>query len=104
MRTILLTALAAAALSATVLAADNVPPEGFTALFNGKDFAAWQAKQGKPESEEEKAKWQEHWKVEAGIRPMLKREAAVAYCLSCLSTSANDSSKNMVLKRQSLSS
>ena len=64
---ILLTALVAAALSATVMAADITPPEGFTALFNGKDFTGWQAKQGKVETEEEKAKWQEHWKVEDGI-------------------------------------
>jgi len=67
MRTILLAALAAAVLSATALGADNAPPEGFTALFNGKDLTGWQAKQGKAETEEEKAKWQEHWKAEAGI-------------------------------------
>jgi hypothetical protein len=68
MRMILLTALAAAiAASAPVLAADNVPPEGFKALFNGKDFTGWQAKQGQAESEAEKAKWQEHWKVVDGV-------------------------------------
>ncbi len=67
MRTILLTALAASVLSATVLAAEGAPPEGFKALFNGKDFTGWQAKQGKPESEAERAKWLEHWKAEGGI-------------------------------------
>jgi len=68
MRKILFTALAArGALSAAVLGADNTPPKGFTALFNGKDFTGWQARQGKAESEEEKAKWQQHWKVEDGI-------------------------------------
>ena len=67
MRTILLTALAASVLSATVLAADNSPPEGFKALFNGKDFTNWQARQGKPESEADRAKWLEHWKAEGGI-------------------------------------
>ena len=59
--------VATVALSATLLAADNTPPEGFTKLFNGKDFTGWQAKQGKPESDAEKAKWQEHWKVADGI-------------------------------------
>jgi hypothetical protein len=54
-------------LSAIALAADNAPPEGFTALFNGKDFAGWQAKQGKEESDAEKAAWQEHWKVADGV-------------------------------------
>ena len=68
MRMILLAALAAAiALSGPALAADNVPPEGCTALFNGKDFTGWQAKRGQAESEEEKAKWLEHWKVEDGV-------------------------------------
>jgi len=65
---ILLIALAATAvLSASVPAADNTPPDGFTALFDGKDLSGWQARQGKAESQEEKAKWQEHWKVEKGI-------------------------------------
>jgi len=67
MRTILLTALAASVLSATVLAADNAPPEGFKALFNGKDFTNWQARKGKPESEADRAKWLQNWKVEGGI-------------------------------------
>ena len=67
MRTILLTALASVALSATVFAADNGPPAGFTALFNGKDFTGWQARQGGTESEEARAKWQENWKVADGI-------------------------------------
>jgi hypothetical protein len=68
MRKILLTALAAtAALSAAVRAADNTPPKGFAALFNGKDLKGWQAKQGGAETAEEKAKWQQHWKVENGV-------------------------------------
>ena len=68
MRTILFVALAALfALSATAYAADNAPPEGFTALFNGKDFAGWSAKQGGEETDDEKAKWQQHWKVEDGV-------------------------------------
>ncbi|MGB2819878.1 MAG: DUF1080 domain-containing protein, partial [Phycisphaerae bacterium] len=67
MRKILVTALAAGALSATVLAADKTPPKGFEALFNGKDFTGWQARRGKPESQAEKAAWQQHWKVDGGI-------------------------------------
>lgn len=55
------------ALPIAALAADNRLPEGFSALFNGKDFTGWQAKQGKAEIDEEKAKWQEHWKVEDGV-------------------------------------
>jgi len=47
--------------------ADNVPPEGFTALFNGKDLTGWQAARGREETPEERAKWQEHWKVEDGM-------------------------------------
>lgn len=60
---------------------NNTPPEGFTALFNGKDLAAWR---GMPHfdpnklaamSEEERAKqfdaWTEdarqHWRVEDGV-------------------------------------
>jgi len=59
--------LVASAFSVMALAAESPPPEGFAALFNGTDFTGWQAKQGKAESEEEKAKWQQHWKVEDGL-------------------------------------
>lgn len=59
--------VAVVALATAVLAADNAPPEGFAALFNGNDLAGWQAKQGQVETDEEKAKWQEHWKVEDGV-------------------------------------
>jgi predicted O-methyltransferase YrrM len=64
---ILFTALTAVALSAAVLAADNTAPESFKALFNGKDLTGWQVKPGKGQSAEEKARWQEHWKVRDGI-------------------------------------
>jgi hypothetical protein len=41
--------------AATALAADNTPPAGFTALFNGKDLSGWKTnKEG-------------HWKVEDGV-------------------------------------
>jgi predicted O-methyltransferase YrrM len=46
---------------------DNVAPRGFRALFNGKDFTGWKAKQRGVDSEAERAKWQQNWKVEAGI-------------------------------------
>jgi predicted O-methyltransferase YrrM len=67
MHKILLTALAASGFSVAVLAQDNTPPEGFEGLFNGKDFAGWQASRGKPESEAERDRWQPHWKVDGGI-------------------------------------
>jgi len=68
MRKILfIAAVAMVALPTAIFAADNVPSEGFTALFNGKDFTGWQAKQGQAETEDEKAKWQEHWTVEDGV-------------------------------------
>ena len=37
-RTTILAFLASAALAA---AAENIPPPGFTALFNGKDLSGW---------------------------------------------------------------
>lgn len=37
------------------VAEDNKPPQGFTALFNGKDLAGWKTGKG------------DHWKVEEGI-------------------------------------
>ncbi len=49
--------------AAAALAADNTPPEGFTALFNGKDLTGWGAGVGKPASEQQVAQW----KVEEGI-------------------------------------
>lgn len=38
-------------------AADNEPPKGFTALFNGKDLTNWKESKGK----------EGHWKVENGV-------------------------------------
>jgi hypothetical protein len=69
---------------ATPLAAEdkplNTPPEGFTALFNGKDLTGWQGlvsniRDRKKMSPEELARKQEeadkaareHWKVEDGV-------------------------------------
>src|SRR5262245_58023927 len=38
-------------------AADNTPPEGFTALFNGKDFSGWKVPDGD----------NGHWRVVGGV-------------------------------------
>lgn len=71
----------AGSLSSLLSAEDklNVPPEGFTALFNGKDLTGWQGlvtiKDRKTKPPEEIAKLQEaadksmheHWKVENGV-------------------------------------
>ncbi|MBN2473215.1 MAG: DUF1080 domain-containing protein [Pirellulales bacterium] len=60
-------------------AADNTPPEGFAALFNGKDLSGWKGLVGDPKSRaamspEQLAEAQkkadqsmrEHWKVDRG--------------------------------------
>ncbi|MGI8979977.1 MAG: 3-keto-disaccharide hydrolase [Pirellulaceae bacterium] len=60
--------------------AQNKPPEGFTALFNGKDLSGWKGLVGNPKSRakmtpEELAKAQvaadkkmkDHWKAENGV-------------------------------------
>jgi len=67
-------------MAAAALAADNTPPEGFTALFNGKDLTGWKGLVGNPKSRaamkpealaeaEKKAteKAVEHWKVVDGV-------------------------------------
>ncbi len=80
------TALSALLLSMLVCSAataqeDNKPPEGFTALFNGKDLSGWHGEQTMSPAklaamtEEERAEklkaWQEdaeqHWSVEDGV-------------------------------------
>jgi hypothetical protein len=71
-------------ISAMVRAADNVPPQGFTALFNGKDLSGWKGLQKSPYDNpaqrakqplDEKQKLQAEaddlmrktWKVEDGV-------------------------------------
>jgi hypothetical protein len=54
-RTALFATALVLALGASARAADNTPPAGFEALFNGKDLAGW--KSGK----------EGHWKVEDGV-------------------------------------
>jgi hypothetical protein len=44
-------------LMCAAFAGDNTPPDGFTALFNGKDLAGWKAPEGD----------NGHWKVANGI-------------------------------------
>lgn len=76
----LFAAAALFALPAVALAADNTPPEGFTALFNGKDLTGWKGLVGNPVtrakmSNDELAKAQaeadqrmrDHWKVVDGV-------------------------------------
>jgi hypothetical protein len=75
--------LATCAMTHIVSAADNTPPEGFTALFNGKDLAGWKGLLDRPldnpaqrakASREQLARAQQeaddnmrkHWKVEDG--------------------------------------
>jgi len=59
MRCLTITLLALAlGLAALARAADNTPPDGFTALFDGKAITEWEAK---------KPGWQEHWKVVDGV-------------------------------------
>jgi 3-keto-disaccharide hydrolase len=43
--------------SSAVFAADNQPPAGFVALFNGRDFSSWKAPEGD----------NGHWKVVGGV-------------------------------------
>jgi hypothetical protein len=63
----------------TVSAADNTPPPGFTALFNGKDLAGWQGLVELPQraklspeqlaqkQKEANEKFLPHWTVKAGV-------------------------------------
>src|SRR5688572_3565158 len=66
--------------SAVGLAADNTPPEGYTAMFNGKDLTGWKglagsivakAKMTPEQLAEAQAKADEqmkaHWRVEDGV-------------------------------------
>lgn len=86
-RTFLALVLVLAFVSTTVsaaLAADNTPPKGFKALFNGKDLTNWQGQMKRPldnpikraaasDAEREAAQTEadedmrEHWKVEDGV-------------------------------------
>ena len=54
---VVITLAAAVCLATSAPAADNMPPEGFVALFNGKDLSGWKEAKGK----------EGHWKVEEGV-------------------------------------
>ncbi len=69
-----------AAIPAAAPAADNTPPEGFVALFNGKDLSGWKGLVGNPKTRaamspdqlaeaQKKADEQmrQHWKVVDGV-------------------------------------
>jgi len=45
------------AIAGSLLAADNMPPEGFTSLFNGQDLTGWKVPEGD----------NGHWKVVDGV-------------------------------------
>jgi hypothetical protein len=47
-------------LGGAALAADNTPPEGFTALFNGKDLTNWATPETLAEAEK-------HWQIVDGV-------------------------------------
>ncbi len=79
MRIVLMIGLLSLSLTHTAQAADNSPPEGFKALFNGQDLSGWKGLVGNPVtrakmSSEELAKAQEaadqrmreSWKIEDG--------------------------------------
>lgn len=69
-----------ALLAVPAVAADNTPPEGFTALFNGVDLTGWKGLVANPPARakmtaeqlaaaQQKAdeRMQEHWRVEDGV-------------------------------------
>lgn len=77
---LIVSTLAWAVLPKTASAADNTPPEGFTALFNGKDLTGWKGLVGNPVTrakmtaeelakaqEEADRRMREHWRVEDGV-------------------------------------
>ncbi|HYW78905.1 MAG TPA: DUF1080 domain-containing protein [Thermoguttaceae bacterium] len=47
---LLLTCVVSLGIVAPVAAADNTPPDGFSALFNGKDLTGWKGLVGSPKS------------------------------------------------------
>lgn len=72
-------AMAVCALAGSLVAEDNVAPEGFTALFNGKDLSGWhgsvrvdrllkgpQDAVAKEQAEADE-QMRQHWKVEDGV-------------------------------------
>ena len=61
----LVVGLVVVAVGAAAVAADNGPPEGFAALFNGKDLTGWEAKNNPGAKPREDAA--EHWKIEDGV-------------------------------------
>jgi len=62
-----------------LMAVENVPPEGFTLVFNGQDLSGWKGLVGNPEiraqlrrglaERQERAdeRMREHWSVQDGI-------------------------------------
>ncbi len=80
MKKLIIFAVSLFAIASFAIAKDNTPPEGFKALFNGKDLTHWQglvenpvkrAEMSKEELQEAQKKANErmkkHWKVKDGI-------------------------------------
>jgi len=79
-RCVMFAAAIVVGVSSLARAADNVPPEGFTALFNGKDLSGWwgattedprkymalSAEEFKKKHETSLTDVNKHWKVESG--------------------------------------
>ena len=61
----LLVGVVAVAVGLVAVGADNTPPEGFTALFNGKDLTGWECK-GSPKAKPRQDA-AEHWTIEDGV-------------------------------------
>src|SRR5437870_12131634 len=70
--------LFAATLALALSAADNTPPAGFTALFNGKDLTGWQGLVELPKRDKDPEKYAAqikaanekdlpHWTVQDGV-------------------------------------
>ena len=55
--TLTLVSVVSLLLASAVARADNIPPEGFVSLFNGKDLTGWKIPEGDGG----------HWKVEGGV-------------------------------------
>ena len=64
----LVAALVLVTFSAMARSEDNVPPEGFDPLFNGKDLTAWQGMESRHMKPDKVSPgWEKHWTVEDGV-------------------------------------
>src|SRR5688500_2580446 len=74
MKSLLALLLAAAVLPAVCsIAQETTPPQGFTPLFNGKDFAGWKVPEGD----------NGHWKIVDGVSHSDAASQAKGHCSLC---------------------